>query len=63
MPKGDRTPQQRFLCLGCRRDLASALTADEYGFPRVDSCPDCGTAITAAIAAPSAAGDHQDPAT
>ena len=61
--KGDRTPERRFLCLGCRRDLASGPTAGEYGFPRVDSCPDCGTPVRAATAAPDGAGGRHGPAT
>src|SRR3712207_9008042 len=55
-----RTPERRFLCLGCRRDLATGPTAGQYGFPRVQACPDCGTSIWAAIAAPDVAGEHPD---
>ena len=63
VPSGDRTPDRRFLCLGCRRDLGRGPKADEYGYPRVQACPDCGTPIRAAIAAPDATVDHRDPAT
>jgi len=63
VPKGDRTPDRRFLCLGCRRDLGSGPNADEYGYPRVEACPECGTSIRAAIAAPDAPVEHHDPAT
>lgn len=55
VPAGDRTADRRFLCLGCRRDLGTGPTANESGRPTVDSCPHCGTAITAAIAPPDAA--------
>ena len=63
VPKGDRIAERRFLCLGCRRDLGSGPNAGEYGFPRVGVCPDCGTSIKAAIAAPDTNHDYRDPAT
>jgi hypothetical protein len=62
VPKGDRTADRRFLCLRCRRDLGTA-DADDSGFPRLQTCPVCGTPINAAIAAPEVAGGHPDPAT
>ena len=63
VPKGDRTPESHFLCLGCRRDLASGAEPGDYGFPRLEACPVCGTPIKSAIAAPDVAGGHPDPAT
>lgn len=54
VPKRDRTPDHRFLCLGCRRDLQHGLAAhpaDASGL-RSEACPTCGTPTTAALAAP-----------
>lgn len=52
--KRDRAPDPRFLCLACRYDLASDPTAWSEWEPIVTDCPRCGTALTAAIAAPAA---------
>src|SRR5215208_4554971 len=60
VPKGDRTPDHRFLCLGCRRDLGSDPVTGErpaagvvfVDGPRGQSCPACGTPIAAALAPP-----------
>jgi hypothetical protein len=54
VPKRERATDPRFLCLGCRYDLASDPTAwGEYA-PRVTVCPLCGTAVAAAVAPPVA---------
>ena len=55
VPKRDRTPDPRFLCLGCRYDLASDPEAGGPRVPRVTACPRCGMATGAALAAPDAA--------
>lgn len=52
--KRNRAPDPRFLCLACRYDLASDATAWGEWAPRATVCPHCGTALTAAIAAPDA---------
>ena len=54
VPKRDRTPDQRFLCLGCRHDLASDPEVWGEWAPRAAACPRCGTAVTAALASPDA---------
>jgi hypothetical protein len=57
VPRGDRTPDHRFLCLGCRRDLGPLPPGSQGGAPPVAACPACGTPITAATAPPEAAGE------
>ena len=60
VPKGDRTPEHRFLCLGCRRDLGhDPITRERpsagvvyVGSPHGQACPACGTPIAAALAPP-----------
>ncbi len=54
VPKRDRTSSTRFLCLGCRYDLASNPVARGEWAPKVNACPSCGTAVAAAIAPPAA---------
>jgi len=60
VPKGDRAPDHRFLCLGCRRDLGRDPVTGEHpqaGVVFIESphgqlCPACGTPISAALAPP-----------
>jgi hypothetical protein len=52
VPKRGRPIDPRFLCLGCRRDLASDPDTWGDGVPRVTACPRCATAVDAAIDPP-----------
>jgi hypothetical protein len=71
VPKGARTNDDRFLCLGCRRDLGSdpatgARPAAGVAFvdgPGGQACPVCGTSIAAALAPPEPTGNLPEPAT
>jgi len=54
VPKRDRAPDPRFLCLSCRYDLATDPSAWGEWEPIVPYCPRCGTSLAAAIAAPAA---------
>jgi hypothetical protein len=54
VPKQDRARDPRFLCLGCRYDLASDPLAWGEQVPKAASCPRCGTDIATAIAPPAA---------
>jgi hypothetical protein len=54
VPKRDRTADPRFLCLGCRFNLAFDPGASAGRAPRATACPRCGTAVAAAIAPPAA---------
>ena len=53
VPKGDRTPDRRLLCFGCRRDLAGALTRISARTESGELCPYCGTPVNASLARPS----------
>lgn len=54
VPKRSRATNPRFLCLGCRYDLASDPAAWGEWAPKVHACPSCGTAVAAAVAPPAA---------
>jgi hypothetical protein len=54
IPKRDRSPDDRFLCLQCRADLATWSDAWRARMPLVESCPHCGAATASAIAPPAA---------
>lgn len=54
VPKRDRATDPRFLCLGCRYDLASDPTVWGKWAPKVTACPLCGEAVGAALAPPAA---------
>jgi len=54
VPKRDRTTDLRFLCLGCRYDLASDPSTRGESASQAVACPCCGTAVAAAVAPPAA---------
>ena len=53
-PKKDRSPDDRFLCLTCRVDLATRSDAWRARMPLVEVCPHCGASTASAIAPPAA---------
>jgi hypothetical protein len=52
--KQDRAVDERFLCLGCRADLATSSDERRARMPRGDVCPHCGAPTASAIAPPAA---------
>ena len=53
VPKKDRSVDDRFLCLGCRIDLATWSDAWQRRMPLVELCPHCGASTASAIAPPA----------
>jgi hypothetical protein len=51
VPKRDRTPDARFLCLQCRTNLA-VDASENAGLPRLTVCGHCGAPMNAATAPP-----------
>lgn len=54
VPKGDRTPDSRFLCLGCRHDNGPAPNSAAALPLPPPTCPHCGLKGDSAIAPPAA---------
>jgi hypothetical protein len=57
VPRGDRTNDERFLCVRCRTDLAQLI--QKRGLALGDTCPTCASALHTAIAPPPYREDNR----
>jgi hypothetical protein len=56
----DRTSDRRFLCLGCRTDLAADMPDSARPVPGLTACDHCGRSIGAALAPPPRRTDNPE---